>query len=179
MLRKLDEIEYELSLRYYPKDEIDLTTYCKTNAINQDFVGLLGVTMRMVSVMQANKGIGLAAPQVGINARLIVLGGVDHFPLTEMIEPIILEYSKNSVYMEEGCLSFPGAYAKVSRPASCVVQWQDLSRKLHQRHTTGIEARVIQHEIDHLNGILFIDRLTPREREIVLARYLRSKGLPK
>lgn len=110
----------------------------------------------MFHTMENNKpqGIGLAATQVGINLSFFV------FKIDEekgvVLNPEILETKGDSVY-EEGCLSVPGVYANIHRPETILIRYYDLSQKMHEEEVGGLKARVFQHEIDHLNGILFTD----------------------
>lgn len=115
----------------------------------------------MKETMLSMNGIGLAAPQVGVNLRVIVVqlmsAGKLVGPVQEMINPVIQSFSEDLVEYEEGCLSIPGEYIKLKRPRSIDVKFQDLRGKYKRWHLKGLEARVVQHEIDHLDGILMID----------------------
>ena len=105
-------------------------------------------------------GIAIASNQVGVAKRIIALSPIE--PINKaicMINPEILSYSIDEEYVEEGCLSFPGLYLKIKRPVSIVVQYQMLSGKKYQIQATDLLARVLQHEIDHTNGICFYQRL--------------------
>ena len=106
-------------------------------------------------------GIGLAAPQVGVNLRIIVVQlmnvGKLVGPVQEMINPVIQSTSEDLVEYEEGCLSIPGEYIKLERPRSINVKFQTLNGKYKKWFLRGLEARVVQHEIDHLDGILMVD----------------------
>lgn len=107
--------------------------------------------------MKKEKGIGLAAPQVGMSKRVIVvtLGK----QVLGMINPEIVSFSAECVVSEEGCLSLPGEFGNVSRAKRVVVKYQDENGKQEERELSDLDARVVQHEIDHLNGILFADRV--------------------
>lgn len=112
--------------------------------------------------------IGLAANQVGVSIQVIVVDIHDEAGAQVFINPKITHRSKNEVeVMEEGCLSLPGIEAPVERPANIVVKWQDLKGNLLESNASGLLARVIQHEVDHLNGILFIERV----KDLALIRY--------
>ena len=115
----------------------------------------------MKETMLAENGIGLAAPQVGINLRVIVIqlmsAGKLVGPVQEMINPVITNYSDDSMEYEEGCLSIPGEYIRINRPRSIHVKFQTLSGKYKKWFLKGLEARIVQHEIDHLDGILMTD----------------------
>ena len=122
----------------------------------------------MFSIMEQKNGAGLAAPQIGVSERVIVFGGLAHnpryptapaIPKTYAINPKILWQSEEVEDFEEGCLSVPGLRGMVSRPTSIIYQMLDFNGTMHERKASGFEARVFQHEVDHLNGILFIDRV--------------------
>ncbi len=126
----------------------------------------------MLAAMFSAQGIGLAAPQVGEPLRLIIVGNFDEQDQlhTEfMVNPEILETAGNCE-MEEGCLSVPGIREQVSRPERITVEYQDLDGQPHRRELTGLEARVCLHENDHLEGVLFIDRISPVRRGLLQNR---------
>lgn len=125
---------------------------------------------QMFYLMHAAQGIGLAAPQVGINLRFFTVEIEEHRRLV-FINPEILSTSSEESVREEGCLSLPKLYAKVKRPASVKVQARDASHRLFTIEAEGLLATCIQHEIDHLNGILFVDHLPLHTRENLLKRY--------
>lgn len=110
----------------------------------------------MFHTMENNKpqGIGLAATQVGINLSFFIYKMDEEKGV--VINPEILETKGDSVF-EEGCLSVPGIYANIHRPETILIRYYDLSHKMHEEEISGLKARVFQHEIDHLNGILFTD----------------------
>ncbi len=130
-------------------------------------VELQNLAKKMVEMMRQYDGVGLAAPQIGISKRIIVLEydpqnddktrGDKPFPLTVLTNPTITKYSKEQIAMAEGCLSLPGIEIDVKRPKEVNVAAQDLDGKPVKIRAKGLLARVIQHEIDHLNGILFTD----------------------
>ena len=115
----------------------------------------------MKETMLAENGIGLSAPQVGINLRVIVVqlmsAGKLVGPVQEMINPVITNYSDDTMEYEEGCLSIPGEYIRIDRPRSIHVKFQTLSGKYKKWFLKGLEARIVQHEIDHLDGVLMSD----------------------
>jgi peptide deformylase len=110
----------------------------------------------MVKTMEIEKGIGLAAPQVGSDLRICVVR-VDN-TLYALINPKIKSYSRKKEIFEEGCLSFPGKFFPVERPIKVKVAYRDLEGKKNKIKADGLLARVLQHEIDHLDGVLVIDR---------------------
>jgi peptide deformylase len=122
----------------------------------------------MFHVMQEEGGIGLAAPQVGVLRRVIVVSVEEKgFERLALINPVIVSSSPETVVLEEGCLSLPGVRADVERPSRVVVRGITRSGRLVEIAAADLLARVLQHEIDHLNGVLFIDRLKPEERQKV------------
>lgn len=125
---------------------------------------------QMVDAMHAAKGIGLAGPQVGTSLRLFVVHLADDEPRL-FINPEIIGTSIETVKMEEGCLSIPGLYADVIRPRSVEVQAYNRRGRPFSVTAEGLLARVIQHELDHLNGVLFVDHLSQRTRDKLLKNY--------
>lgn len=124
----------------------------------------------LLEVMRKNNGVGVSAIQIGVPKRMIAYeykkpkhteSTWPNLPLKVLINPEIIKVSKKTKVDEEGCLSFPNLFGKVERPYSIRVKAMDLKGKLKEFDAKDLEARVIQHEIDHLDGILFIDRLTP------------------
>jgi peptide deformylase len=110
--------------------------------------------------MDAAPGVGLAAPQVGKLVRLVVFRAGEEGERGTLVNPEIAWSSDEKVELEEGCLSIPGQYFPVSRPAAVRVRAQELAGGAVEREVDGLLARIFQHEIDHLDGVLFIDRLT-------------------
>ncbi len=121
----------------------------------------------MQNTMKEHKGIGLAAPQVGINARIFVVN-TDKLEMV-VVNPRIIKASGNEA-MEEGCLSIPHVLVDVKRPTTVWVEFTDEYNQVIDARLSGLEAKVFQHELDHLNGVLIIDYLTPTERKKVLAQ---------
>ena len=121
----------------------------------------------MFETMHNANGAGLAANQIGINKRIIVaeeeISDGETFKGV-FINPNILSYEGYLYSMKEGCLSFPGLKAEVSRPFAIEVEWYDEKAKYHKELFTGLPARILQHEIDHLKGILFIDKISLLDR---------------
>ena len=121
----------------------------------------------MLETMRAGKGIGLAAPQVGISKRLFVIQLTDDIPRV-FFNPKIVEESEDAVKFEEGCMSLPGIYADVTRPDAIRVHAWNEKGKPFTLEADGLLARVIQHELDHLYGRMFIDHLTELKRKRIL-----------
>ncbi len=128
---------------------------------------------RMGQLMDEALGIGLAAPQVGISHRLLVYRVVQGGPLNVVINPAIEWSSKEDEWMEEGCLSLPAVHVEVERPVHVRVVAQDEHGEQQIIEASGLEARVIQHEMDHLDGVLILDR-TPRGQRKEAMRMLRE-----
>lgn len=128
----------------------------------------------MIALMSKEKGVGLAGPQVGLSRRIFVTQAAGDSPRV-FINPTIIWTSQEQVKYEEGCLSVPGLWADVIRPAEIKVQaWNEKGRAF-TLEAGGMLARVIQHEYDHLEGILFIDRLSDAKREKILAKLEKLK----
>ena len=123
----------------------------------------------MFHTMKKENGIGLAAPQVGKNLRLFI-ALVDNQKYV-FINPQIIETSQDVCDIEEGCLSIPKIYEYVTRPSAVRIQFLDIEGKRKTMEADGLLARVIQHEHDHLNGVLFIDRLDPKKKEELIKRF--------
>jgi peptide deformylase len=125
----------------------------------------------MFETMDAAKGIGLAANQVGTARRVAVID-VDDDRFV-MVNPRIVE-TEGRTAAEEGCLSIPEIYADVSRPERVVVEALDAEGNAYRKEAIGLKARAIQHEIDHLDGILFLDHLSLIKRQMLLAKWRRE-----
>ncbi len=133
----------------------------------------------MLETMYDAPGIGLAAPQVGVLDRLIVLDcmkdkGDTPRPLI-MFNPEVVAHSDETSSYEEGCLSIPEQYAEVTRPAEVEVAWMDRDGKAQKEVFTDLWATCVQHEIDHLNGKLFIDYLGPMKRQMITRKMQKLK----
>ena len=132
----------------------------------------------MLETMYHAPGIGLAAPQVGVLKRVIVLdlAREDEEPQPlRLANPEILWVSEDDATYNEGCLSVPEHYADVVRPAACRVKYLDQDNKQQEIAADGLLATCLQHEIDHLDGVLFIDHLTSLKRNMILRKLLKAK----
>ena len=128
----------------------------------------------MIEAMHLGKGIGLAGPQVAGLKRLFVTH-VEGDVARVFINPQIIQTSNEQTVFEEGCLSIPGIYADVERPLSVTVQaWNERGRPFTM-DAEGLLARVVQHELDHLNGVLFLDYLDEKQRNRLVSSYNRKK----
>ena len=132
----------------------------------------------MLKTMYAAPGIGLAAVQIGILKRLIVIDiskeDQKKDPLF-LINPVITYKSKNTSVYEEGCLSLPGHFAEIERPSECSVDYIDYNGKEKKLKADGLLATCIQHEVDHLNGVLFIDYLSKLKKDMIIKKLIKHK----
>ena len=132
----------------------------------------------MLETMYAAPGIGLAAVQVGILKRLIVIDiskdKEKKNPLF-LINPEIVSKSKNTSMYEEGCLSLPGHFAEIERPSECQINFLDYNGKKKEITAQGLLSTCIQHEVDHLNGILFIDYLSKLKKDMIIKKLVKHK----
>jgi peptide deformylase len=130
---------------------------------------------RMAGLMHDSMGIGLAATQVGALHRVLVYRVEHDSPVNALINPELEWSGKQKEWMEEGCLSLPGVHVDVERPVSVRVRARDPGGEPIVVEASGLEARVIQHEIDHLDGVLILDR-TPRDQRKEAMRILREQA---
>mgnify|MGYP001400557116 FL=1 len=132
----------------------------------------------MLETMYAAPGIGLAAVQVGILKRIIVIDiskdKEKKNPLFLINPEIIFRSKKTSIY-EEGCLSLPGHFAEIERPAECQIKFVDYNGKEKELTANGLLATCIQHEVDHLNGVLFIDYLSKLKKDMIVKKLIKHK----
>ena len=132
----------------------------------------------MLETMYDAPGIGLAAPQVGVTRRLLVM---DCMKLPDaprpmvLINPQVTWTSADLATYEEGCLSIPDQYAEVQRPDAATVRWMDLQGEMQEETFTGLWATCVQHEVDHLNGKLFIDYLGLMKRQMITRKMEKLK----
>lgn len=145
--------------------------------IDKDYPELDKLIADMYETMYAADGVGLAAPQIDLSIRLVVIGfrpydeKTDTYgPVAEehtFINPEILDYVGEKEYFNEGCLSIPDIHEDVLRTEGVVVRWYDEKWQLHEEELHGMLARVAQHEIDHLDGKVFTDRLSPLRKTMI------------
>jgi peptide deformylase len=150
----------------------------KANPVEAVDDRIVKLTGDMLETMYAAPGIGLAAPQVGILERVVVIdvAGKDDPPQPlRMINPEILSRSQETAVYEEGCLSLPEQYAEVVRPKSVRVRFLDETGAEREMDADGLLATCIQHEIDHLDGTLFIDHLSMLKRNMIMRRLQKQK----
>ena len=120
----------------------------------------------MVETMHKFNGVGLAAPQIGLLKRLIVIDLYDNKGPIKLVNPQIIK-EKGTQEVEEGCLSFPNKYAKIIRPSEVIVKALDENGKNIKITAKGLLAQALSHEVDHLNGILFVDKIIPGTMQVV------------
>lgn len=157
-----------LEIKTFP-DEVLRKKSIPVETIDNNIKELLD---NMAETMYNAPGIGLAAPQVGVNKRVIVIditGPEEKSGLMKIVNPEILEMD-GEVVGEEGCLSVPEEYAEVKRAEKIKVKFLDENSVEHIIEADGLLARAFQHEIDHLDGVLFIDKISPLKREFIKKR---------
>jgi peptide deformylase len=146
----------------------------KAEPVKKIDAALVQKAQEMIEALHEGKGIGLAGPQVGLLERIFVIHIEGDEPRV-FINPSIIETSPETVKYEEGCLSVPGVWADVIRPKGVKVQaWNERGRPF-TLETEGILARVILHEYDHLEGVLFIDRLSEPKRNRILTKLRKAQ----
>jgi len=134
----------------------------------------------MLETMYAAPGVGLAAPQIGINKRIIVMDVARHDAKPEplkLVNPEVMSASDVLVLREEGCLSFPQQYAEVERPETVHIRYINENSEVKELQAEGLAAICIQHEIDHLDGVLLTDRLSSIKRNIIMRKMKKLKKL--
>ena len=155
-----------------------LTTKAELATENDD---VREITARMFATIEREMGIGLAGNQVGILKRIIVVnipsmdGGAPF--KAAMVNPEIIQKSQHLQEREEGCLSFPGVNAKISRSADITVKWDSSEGVQHQATLSGLAATCVQHEIDHLDGITYPYRLSLLKRQRLIEQYQKKRKI--
>ena len=140
--------------------------------------GTLFFIENMVETMYESNGIGLAAPQVGIMDRILVMDcsyEENDRRLKKIINPEIIKYSDELSEHEEGCLSLPQQFAKIERPSIVKVRYLDVNGDKCEEEFEGLESTCLQHEIDHLNGKLFIDHISKLRKKLILKKLQKYK----
>jgi peptide deformylase len=161
----------DLTLRYYG----DPILRRRASDVTEFTPELRALAEAMVETMRREEGVGLAAPQVGRDARLLIALRMED-PDDDEAEPLVLvnpevvDRSRETWEYEEGCLSIPGIRGDVTRPLRVSVRYRDVQGRPHTLEADGMFARVLQHEIDHLDGRLFIDYLSPAEKTLLKPR---------
>jgi peptide deformylase len=132
----------------------------------------------MIDFMVAHKGIGLAANQIGITKRVFTMGSnnIEGFPFPfAAFNPKIVSVGGDEELSEEGCLSYPDLWLKVKRPANIVIEYQDSDSNTHTVEMSGLIARCFQHELDHLNGVCFVDKVSPMRLQLAMKKLRKRK----
>ena len=140
------------------------------------------IAKKMMEIMIKAPGVGLAANQIGILKQIVTIFFVNQETKKEtqyiLYNPNIVSYSKEKIVMEEGCLSLPEQFAEIERPKSIIVEYVDENNKQITKEVGGVESRILQHEIDHLSGKLFVDYLSSLKRNIMIKKvqkFLKNK----
>ncbi len=156
----------------------------KAREIDQNYPELAKLIGDMFETMKFSEGVGLAAPQIGLSIRLFVVDATGSGPEEEGIEteedlsdfkkvfinPTILRYSGEPWAFNEGCLSIPDLREDVNRPEKVRIQYYDEAFNYHDEEFEGVKARIIQHEYDHLEGVLFVDKINPLRKRLIAGR---------
>ena len=139
------------------------------------------LSKRMIKIMKKAPGVGLAANQIGVLKQIVVVNIQDKEKAIEktyaLFNPVIKNYSKKKVIIEEGCLSLPQLFADIERPESVILCYTNEKNKIVEEKKDGQEARIIQHEIDHLSGKLFVDYLSSLKRNILIKKVTKLKKM--
>lgn len=147
----------------------------KSAAVDQITAEEIDQLNQMYDLMKASNGVGLAAPQVGILKRMVVIQTDEKQEPLKMINPKITARSSDIILFNEGCLSVPGEYHDVTRYAAIKFQYTNINGELVESEAEELLAVCIQHEIDHLDGKLFIDRLSKGQRSKLLKKYFEKQ----
>lgn len=130
----------------------------------------------MLESMLANRGMGLSANQVGIETRVFVMGHSQHPEMAQaFFNPIVVATVDSIEELEEGCLSFPGVYAKIKRPRKILARWQNYKAEWQESEFTGYDCKCFLHELDHLEGIVFKDRTSPLKWALAVKKASKRK----
>lgn len=158
------------------KFSLDHTPVLKTVSTEWDFsvdTDAEKLELEMINFMQAYGGIGLAANQIGISKRVFVMGSEHNLDFPKpfaLFNPEILEYSKEEVLDQEGCLSFPGIWLSIKRPEWIKVKYFDSTGVEHINQYQGYVSKCFQHELDHLNGVCFVDKVSKLKLQLALKK---------
>ena len=154
----------------------------KAKKINKVGEEEINIANKMREIMINAPGVGLAANQIGILKQIVTIFFVDKEKNMEiqynLFNPEIIKYSNETVLMEEGCLSLPEQFAEIERPKKISLKYLNDENKIIIREVEGVEARILQHEIDHLSGKLFVDYLSSLKRNIIIKKvkkYLKNR----
>ena len=152
----------------------------KINSVGNDEIK---IAKKMMQIMLEAPGVGLAANQIGILKQIVTIFFVDQETKEQiqytLFNPNIISYSQEKIIMEEGCLSLPEQFAEIERPQNIELEYLDENNKLIKKEVSGVESRILQHEIDHLSGKLFVDYLSSSKRNILIKKvekFLKNKN---
>ena len=141
------------------------------------------IANHMMEAMLKAPGVGLAANQIGILKQIVTINFEDKENNKKknyiLFNPSIIQYSKETTLMEEGCLSLPDQYADVERPKEIILEYMDEKEKVIKKQIDGYEARILQHEIDHLSGKLFVDYLSSLKRNMLIKKVKKIQKIKK
>ena len=155
----------------------------KAESVKKVSYAEVDISKRMIDIMLKAPGVGLAANQIGILKRIVTIHIHNKVKKIDKIytlfNPKIISYSEKKILMEEGCLSLPEQFANIERPEEIELEYIDEKNEKIKEKKIGFEARVLQHEIDHLNGKLFIDYLSSLKRNIFIKRVIKLKKMKK
>ena len=149
----------------------------KLSGVSED-LDRMDITENLVETMRHHQGIGLSANQCGVAERVFVMySDVKERKIMACYNPKILEYSEDEVFMDEGCLTYPGLWLKVNRPKTIKAEWEDTKGTKGEYELSGLESRVFQHEYDHMEGMNFTNRVS--KLKLKMAEKRRMKQLKK
>lgn len=153
-----------------------LTTPCKEFDFAEPVFDPIEFSRELVKTMRDNNGLGIAAPQVGVSYRIFAMRAD---PNKVFFNPVIVNYSDEEISLEEGCLSFFGLIVPIKRSSFVRVRYRQPNGDIFTEQFVGMSARVVQHEMDHLEGVLFYNKANRYHREQALSRWRKSKKLLK
>ena len=143
----------------------------------------INLSKQMIEIMKKAPGVGLAANQIGILKQIITVHIQDKEKqidnIYSLFNPVVIKFSKKNIFMEEGCLSLPKQFADIQRPESITVRYLNEKNKIIEEKKNGLESRILQHEIDHLSGKLFVDYLSLLKKNILIKKVQKLKKLEK
>jgi len=153
----------------------------KAETINKISEKEIKIAEKMIEIMKKAPGVGLAANQIGILKKIITVHIFNEEKKINktyaLFNPIIKSYSKETIVMEEGCLSFPKQFIDIERPSSIEIEYLDQNNNLIKEEKEGYEARILQHEVDHLYGKLFVDYLSTLKKNKIIKRVQKLKKI--
>ncbi len=153
----------------------------KSEKIKRITLKEIDISKKMIEVMLKAPGVGLAANQIGILKKIVTINlhnsETKKNEIKTFFNPAIIFYSKNKIILEEGCLSLPQQYADVERPEKIKIRYTNERNEIIEEKKSGYEARILQHEIDHLEGKLFVDYLSSLKRNMLIKKVKKLKKI--